>query len=670
MAAWSESTGPAAWSRHGIALACWAVASIATAQQGSIVLSTFPSIGVADGRSTLTLSAEVRDGVGRLVRDGTQVVFETDRGSFLSRNVVGTQAGLAKIVMTAPSQPGTARVRATVFALNAASTLDIEFFADRTLLDSALDYVEVVAPAHVDYSPQHRLFEARDSEARVEVKYRDISVSAARVQLTASTYELRASGATLEIGGRFQAFQQLYMRLDRRRGFGVAIIEGKYLRYIRNGPLLAFEEVEGPRLSVIEVSPGGFAPGDDARDLRPLDFQDLESAVSFVRAKKAVVFPSSQIQFHRATLTVGDQNVMSLPLFQLSTSTSAPLVTEQFVNVSNSSLNVNYPHYVSLKPGETSLLRFRYGQRSGTGLGSTGGMFLDYEMNWNKGYDKQGGLVVSGLARDDWSVGIRQAWNGSTSVSAQLDFPAHRSMFANVGLSQPLGAYRLSALGQYGRSLSGERFESNLYNFSLERTPMPLGGLPAQLTYGLTASARSIRGSGSNEQVSANIRLDSEPLEFGATNSLRLSGAVGVARGRSVDAEFTRSASAVWDVDFGNGFVASTGYEYSVDGFTDEILGAHRLSSQLYWRGGPLSASAYFTQSLDLDRFSLSGSLDYRLSPLWRLSYGLYTDRYDGDSFGEQTVVLGYRLGFREVGLSYSTRTRRLGLELLGTRFN
>jgi hypothetical protein len=639
------------------------------AQQGSIQLGSFPAIGVADGRSTVTLSAEVRDGVGRLVRDGTQVVFESDRGSFLSRNVVPTQAGLAKIVLVAPSQPGTARVRATVFSLNVANSLEIEFFADRSLLDSAQDYIELVSPGTVDYSPQHRLFEAEDADGRVDVKYRDIGLTASRVQLTASTYELRASGARLAIGGQEETFQQLYMRLDRRRGFGVVVREGKYMRVKRVGVLVSLEEAEGPRLEIVEVGPDGFARGDSSRDLRPLGFQDVSGAVSRVRAKKAVVFPSSQIQFHRAALTVGDQSVLSLPLFQLSTSSSAPLVTEQFVNVSNSSLNVNYPHYVSLRPGETSLVRFRYGHRSGTGLGSTGGMFVDYEMNWNRGFDQQGGLVVSGLARDDWSVGLRQAWNGKTNVSAQLDFPAHRSMFANVGLSQPLGAYRLSASGQHGRSISGERFESNQFNVSLERTPTPLGNLPASIAYGLTASSRSLRGFGSSEQVAMDVRVDSEPIEFGATNGLRLSGALGVVRGRNVDTPFTRSASATWDVDFGNGLVASTGYEYVVDGFTDEVLGAHRLSSQLYWRGGPVSASAYLTKSLDLDRFSLSGSLDYRFSPLWRLGYGLYTDRYDGDLFSEQTIVLGYRLGFREVGLSYSTRTRRLGLELLGTRF-
>jgi hypothetical protein len=41
-----------------------------------------------------------------------------------------------------------------------------------------------------------------------------------------------------------------------------------------------------------------------------------------------------------------------------------------------------------------------------------------------------------------------------------------------------------------------------------------------------------------------------------------------------------------------------------------------------------------------------------------------------GDTFFDQTFIVAYRIGFREVGISYSHRRGRLGIEILGTTFN
>lgn len=647
-----------------------ATAGVSLAQQASIELAAFPASGVADGRSSLTLTAEVRDGVGRLVRDGTQVVFEADKGTFLNRNVVTTQSGIAQITMVSPSQAGTARIRATVFSLNASTAIEIEFFADRSMLDSAQDYIEIVSSGELAYSPQYRLFDADAGEGKVQIEYRDIHIECESAQVTASSYEVRANGATLKIGNHKKTFQQLYIRLDRRRGIGIAVETGEHYVARRNGPLIALEVSDEPRLEVYEVTSAGFTRMPVDTDLRLLGTTETDGAISRVRATKAVLFPSRQIQFHRANIEVNGQTVLSMPLFQLSTTTSAPMVTEQFLNISNSALNVNYPHYLSLKPGETSLVRFRYGQRSGVGLGSTAGMFMDYELNWNRGYDSQGGLTVQGIARNDWGVSLRQAWTGKTSVNAQLDLPAHKSLFANAGVTQPIGDYRLNLSGQRGQSLSGDRFETTGANLSLERRPMRLGKLPATITYGANAGVNKILGQPASQRAELQVRSDSDPITLDSRNSLRLSTAFGVVRGRNVTSNTSRYAQLAWDADLGNGLVASSTYEYTVDGFTDDILGTHRIGSQVYWRNGPLSASAYFSQGLDVDRFNASGSLDYRLSGLWRLSYGFYRDRFQGEAFGEQTFVVGYLVGFREVGLSYSTRTKRIGLELLGTRFN
>ena len=89
-------------------LATLGLASVAFAQKASLVLNCFPSISVADGRSTVTVTAEVRDLSGSFVRDGTPVVFETDRGTFRSKNVIETSNGS----FISMSTTGTVRIKA------------------------------------------------------------------------------------------------------------------------------------------------------------------------------------------------------------------------------------------------------------------------------------------------------------------------------------------------------------------------------------------------------------------------------------------------------------------------------------------------------------------------------------------------------------------------------
>ena len=64
---------------------------------------------------------------------------------------------------------------------------------------------------------------------------------------------------------------------------------------------------------------------------------------------------------------------------------------------------------------------------------------------------------------------------------------------------------------------------------------------------------------------------------------------------------------------------------------------------------------------------TLMADLGFSLSNLWRLSYTYTLDRYVGSTYVDYMVALGYRLGIREIGLTYSNRTKRLGIQILGT---
>ncbi|RYI99869.1 MAG: hypothetical protein EON47_15470 [Acetobacteraceae bacterium] len=137
--------------RLAAAFALAALAAAAMAQQG-INLQTFPTMSVADGRSTVTVTATVRDANGKTVPDGTRVIFNTSLGYFREPMVTTTQ-GIARGILVAPGVPGSARL--TINALTSQSiptVLDYEFVGDRSLLSSAQEYIEIVSPSALTYT--------------------------------------------------------------------------------------------------------------------------------------------------------------------------------------------------------------------------------------------------------------------------------------------------------------------------------------------------------------------------------------------------------------------------------------------------------------------------------------------------------------------------------------
>ena len=193
-----------------IALSVTTLATAAIAQQGTYV-TAFPSISVADGRSTTTISATVRDSNGRPVADGTRVGFTTTLGQF-RQSVVTTSSGVARAVLVAGGVPGIAKITATALTANAApTTLEFEFVADRKLLASAQEYIEVVTAGAMQYSTDtySKLMSASAPDQGVSVRYRDMQISADDVQIDIPNSIIRAKRARLKFGKINQDFEQL-----------------------------------------------------------------------------------------------------------------------------------------------------------------------------------------------------------------------------------------------------------------------------------------------------------------------------------------------------------------------------------------------------------------------------------------------------------------------------
>ncbi len=668
--------------------AAMCLAPAARADQRLVRLTSFPTVALADGRTQITVNAEVRDTAGRLVPDGTRVVLSTTLGYF-RENVVTTSGGLARGNLTAGGIPGIAKITAQVLGDAAApSVLEFEFVANKKMLASAEEYVDVFAGESLEYTYDTQLLAASGPGRKAKLRYRDLTIEADDIQYSVSAGEVRARNASLRLGKTAGVFSELYMKLSGRRGVGVGTVKTRrWETILPNGRFgLAFVrqrlDAEGKpagyeippledSVGIVEISPAGLKPGINPMGARAFEFQDLSESISSVTAKRATVLPRRLINFQRADLRVSGQRIMSAPLYQLPLAQSqTPIITEQIVNMNDNQLAVNYPYYLSLGSNTSSLLRFRTGQSYGRTSAVNRGAYLDYEMNWNKGDEATGGLHMTGLARSDWSVGANQylRMDPRTTASAQVELPAGRSVFGSANVSRGFDGFNTTLAGNVSQALRGPKLSSRDLTFVAEKDPIPVANAPFDLFLGLTANDTTIENdlfSRRQTTAGARLRAQSHAIRLDGASTLTTSLTLNRLLGETSGYPTTVFATTTLSRSLGSGASLLATYDFAADGFNDALLGRHRLSMQGAYNRG----SAYFTmfasRSLDLDRQSLYADGSYRLSNLWRIGSSYTLDQYLGSSFRDYNVFLGFRAGFREIGLVYSKRTGRVGLQLL-----
>ena len=331
-------------------------------------ISSFPSMSVADARSTVTVTAVIVNSKGSPVPDGTQVTFSTTLGSFRSE-VATTTGGRAQAILVAGGVPGTAIITVRVPGAPPA-TYEFEFLSDRSLLSSAKEYVEIVAPGYMTYSQDDKIIGAAGANHGVHIRYRDVEIEADDMQYNIQAYELRLKKAKVKFGEVNQNFDECYIKLNQRKGFGTTTYVGPTAVSLKGyGRGFQFVNEDRQKYGLVELTSSGLRPATKQLSSTLFSFQDISASMSMVSAKKAVVFPRKEVQFQRAEVLVGGVKVLKMPLYSVSLTNGASLVTDQIVQVNDNQLAVDYPYYLSLKPGETSVLRFRTGERYGRGTG-------------------------------------------------------------------------------------------------------------------------------------------------------------------------------------------------------------------------------------------------------------------------------------------------------------
>jgi len=623
--------------------------ALAYSGSGTIRLAAYPTAVVADGSSQITLTAEVRTAQGKPVPDGTQVAFSTTLGT-LREAVVSTEGGAARATLIASQLPGIATITATVLGQGLVGQAQVLMVRDASELRTASDYVQAVARDYLAYANEQRVIAASGKQKGASVRYGFVEIEADDLQLLVDELLVKARNATLRYGPAELAFDELAYRLRTGEGYGVAEHEGRWQVMRLQGALATpVQEPLPPEL---------------------LQFADISQSEMVIKAEQIWFYPGERLQFHRAEFYVGAVRVMSLPLYSHSL-WGGGIGTDTLIGVQSGQLYLDLPYYYALKPGQVGALRLRTAQRGGRGLSTARGLFLDLEHEYRFGLGK-GSFALSSLARNDWSASWRhyQPLSHATYLHLWLDSPAHKGLFASAQLGHQGRGYStgLTLAGStFWEGASARTLRSDFY---LESTPRKVAGWPLRQSFSLNLSASRTALSGGSivrrEGIGLRARWTLIPLALDSRTSLTGGVSVGRFVGNLSNTGWELIGSLGVSHALGGQGALTLTYDYTQDPLGVNMLGRHRLSGSLNWSTGDrLYATTYFSRALDREATSLIGDLSWRLSGLWRIGTGVTWQQFGGSVFHDQTYTIAYRLGFRELALTWSTANRRWSFDIL-----
>jgi hypothetical protein len=643
-------------------------------QTGFVQLSSYPTAIVADGHSTLTITATISSANGTPVPDGTQILFQTDLGSFRD-TVVTTKAGYAHAVLIAGTIAGTANITVKALGLPISpQSMAIDMVTSRAMLSSSKEFIEIVSPTYLRYDPQDKLITAEGSAKGVFVRYRETEIHADSVQLSIPNYQLKAKHAEVVMGKSRRVYQELNLTLNTHKGFGITSITSEHVDSIQaTGDSFGFNTHPVDVSSYVNVVGSKVSPATTTSAPNQFKFADIDEAdqPAMINARKAVVFPSKEIQFQKAELVLNGNKVMKMQLFKAPLNGVSPIFTDQMVNVNNNQLALSYPYYLSLAPGETTLLRFHMGDHSNY-FGNSNGPQMDFELDWNRGDDMTGGLLLGGLGTQGWGIGFNQSMrlDDRTFASAQIQIPAFRSIYGATNFTHQFPGFTTALSSDITKTVTGPQQTTIANSFNADVDPIKLGKAPFHLTYGATAIQQwtnlPTAGSASQEGYGIDLHLTMDPKRLDRATTLTFSSLATDLQGRNVTKGIALGATVALNRQLSREASVYVTYNWSQDAFTDQVLGGQQVSAEFNFNKGHLYLNGGGSRSIGFDRSDYNAAVSYRFSSLWRFGYAYTYDRYEGTTFLDFDPAIYYRVGQREFGIIWSHATKRFGIQVLG----
>lgn len=652
------------------------IPAIADRGVGSIDLSANPNTIAADGKSTCTINAQVRNKDGGLVPDDTEIQFSASLG--VIQESATTSAGVARVKLVSSDIPGTCIVTATWLDGQAVAQTNVEF-GDAVSLPQGRQYITIEADKYLAYSIDYRILEALGD---VKIRYRSLELQAHEVQIDLDKNRIVAIGGSgtqpVKLSTESGIVEADMFTCDLSGTRGLLLSAGKG----------AVQEVDlskaKPTISTEEVS---YMSED-------FDLVDLSDSTMLVKAKAATIFPNEKIQFKSANVYVNGKRMLSLPYYLLSLTGYAP-DGEQYVGYSTGGITLNLPVYYSLTPSSSGALLMRHGDSTGWGqYGQKPGWFIDARQKYAT--DKsQGMLTLNRITNNDWGAQIshNQDLGNQTQAYLYMDYPAHQNFFGSLNLNKGFKTFNM------GLSLDGSKYvidgndltpqsasralSADVYIQTLAKK---LGKSPLKYTlsartqhyYTNDSSQDTVAEWDSTQRLDANIY--SMPMPLGRNLTLRNSVSLGYVMGDSNTRGLSKLGTAVldWKLSKQSNFqlsyrfterpsisvVRRPGTEETVETLINnnarQTLSAMlRLGDSKKWY-----ASVYAIKGLDYSSANIFADFSYRLSNSWRLGMRSTTNNVGVSSYDDFELSLGKRIGNRELLAVWSKSQNKIMFEL------
>lgn len=670
--------------------------------RSGLTLSATPDVILADGKSTTTLTATVRDGNGGVAPDGTVVRFTTSLG-LLEKDTATTEGGIARVNLTSASQAGTTTVTATSFLSSAGGSSTgaaaVEFTTDRDAVYAIGEsrWIQVEAPHDLLYSADSKIVEAHDRNGGACLHFKSLDITADALQVDLQSQKLLARNATLKRS--HHSLRAVELQYDLNTGIGTAVVAGPDARH-------AYQSVR--------VSGYAFTttPLDDqaAQDLVTTNlyrFADISDAHVIVSARALDVSPNDRIQFRRATFYSDGKKVLSVPYHVMALS-SNELFGQQLVGFGSMGFFVNVPFYYHVSPHSTGTLYLRNSAVAGSGSsglgtgtsfssfgqgGSRPGLALDLEHTYSVGRGGTGALAVTGLTRSEWGAhwNHSQRIDDSTNSYIFVDYPSHRSLYASSSISRQFKGFSMSVSGSGSRTPGFAGYSSSNQSVSayLQTNTKMLGKSGISMSTGVSVQQGQV------VQIAPQtgriiIPVSTRGLDFqfftapfhpdrhtNISDSLTIGQSWGQ-RGRS--APTVLGTLGLTRPTFGHGNL-TVNYTYRYDPLfsqlgssisADNPLGSlYRSKTQqrmtLGYSLSPrprLNISLFGSYGLPLHDSNFFTYVDYRVDNNWGLGLSSSWDRYAAARFSESQLSVSRRLLGRDIVFTYSTKTRKVNFDL------
>ncbi len=261
-------------------------AQAAVAQVASVLVRTSTDAAPADGATRITVTVEVRDGLGAPAPDGTRVSLLASHGTITP--YATTAGGVARAELTAPAYPATAVITAAVEGITGEAS--VEFVPQEQAPPPAERLVVRLTGDRVAFSEQAAVVIA-GPHARLE--WEGFVIEADEIECHALLGVVRATGAvTVQWQDRVRRGTGLIFRLA--QGYGTLYDPGADPSH------WVFDRGLNTRTD---------------RDPDPVEelggFETAGTAV-WIEAKEAIVFVGDRVHFKRPTFIIQGRRVWSL----------------------------------------------------------------------------------------------------------------------------------------------------------------------------------------------------------------------------------------------------------------------------------------------------------------------------------------------------------------------